>query len=423
MNMMNLKSRNNIQIPLDIPEVIIHSVEVNERKDYIISLESKRKSTICQYCGKEITKSHGTGREIKLRHLSVFGHRVYIHLRPKRFECSDCGGKTTTQKLSWYEPNSSHTKAYDQYLILLLINSTVSDVSHKENVGYGAVAGALERCVSTGVNWDEIEDLAIVGIDEVAMKEGKNNYLAIISSQQADGHIVLLGVLEDRKKETVRQFWESIPENIRKTMSVVCTDMWRGYVTATEEFSREHNLSLEVVIDRYHVAKNYREAVDKLRKKETRRLKKELSEEEYEEIKGSMWIIRKNEADLEDQEKEKRNRFFEYSPELELAYNFREELTRIFEMNLTKEEGKEKLLVWKDKVEQSVLSCFDKFLITLNNWLDKIANYFTARLSSGFVEGFNNKLKTTKRRCYGILRVTTLFQRLYLDLEGYHHFA
>jgi len=174
MNMMNLKSRNNIQIPLDIPEVIIHSVEVNERKDYIISLESKRKSTICQYCGKEITKSHGTGREIKLRHLSVFGHRVYIHLRPKRFECSDCGGKTTTQKLSWYEPNSSHTKAYDQYLILLLINSTVSDVSHKENVGYGAVAGALERCVSTGVNWDEIEDLAIVGIDEVAMKKGKN---------------------------------------------------------------------------------------------------------------------------------------------------------------------------------------------------------------------------------------------------------
>jgi transposase len=423
MNMMNSKSRNTLQIPLDIPEVTIKSIEVNEHKDYIISLESKRKSAICQYCGKEITKSHGTGREIKLRHLSVFGHRVYIRLRPKRFECPDCGGKTTTQKLSWYEANSPHTKAYDQYLILLLINSTVSDVSRKENVGYAAVEGAIERCVSTRVNWDEIEDLAIVGIDEVAMKKGKNNYLAIISSQQADGRIVLLGVLEDRKKETVRHFWESIPENLRKTMSVVCTDMWRGYVNATEEFSKAHKLSLEVVIDRYHVAKNYREAVDKLRKKETRRLKKELSKEEYEEIKGAMWTIRKNEADLEDEEKEKLNRFFEYSPELKLAYYFRENLTTIFEMNLTKEEGKEKLLIWKDNVKQSALSCFDKFLTTLDNWLDKIANYFTARLSSGFVEGLNNKLKTTKRRCYGILRVTTLFQRLYLDLEGYRHFA
>ena len=106
-----------------------------------------------------------------------------------------------------------------------------------------------------------------------------------------------------------------------------------------------------------------------------------------------------------------------------MTYKFREELTRIFEMNLTKEEGKEKLLVWKNNVEQITLSCFDKFLTTLDNWLDKIANYFTARLSSGFVEGLNNKLKTTKRRCYGILRIATLFQRLYLDLEGYRYFA
>ncbi len=51
--MMTLKSRNNIQIPLDIPEVTINSVEVNEHRDYIISIESKRMSAICQYCGKE----------------------------------------------------------------------------------------------------------------------------------------------------------------------------------------------------------------------------------------------------------------------------------------------------------------------------------------------------------------------------------
>jgi transposase len=421
--MMHIKSRNNIPIPLDIPNVMIKGVEINEYGDYIISFESKSKTANCQYCGKEITKSRGTGREIKLRHLSVFDRHVYICLRPKRFECPDCGGKTTTQELDWYEQNSPHTKAYDQRLVLQLINSTVSDVSHKEGVGYGAVEGAIKRCVSTRVNWDEIEELEIIGLDEVAMKKGRDNYVAIVSSQQADGRVVLLGVLNDRKKKTVRQFLESVPARLRKTMEVVCTDMWKGYVNAVEEFAESHKISLEVVIDRYHVAKNYRESVDKLRKKETRRLKKELSEEEYEEIKGAMWIIRKNERKLNDEEKEKRNRFFKHSPALKLAYNFREELTSIFELDLTKEEGKQKLLVWKDKVEQSVLSCFDKFLTTLNNWLDKIANYFAARLSSGFVEGLNNKLKTTKRRCYGILRVSTLFQRLYLDMEGYRYFA
>jgi transposase len=108
---------------------------------------------------------------------------------------------------------------------------------------------------------------------------------------------------------------------------------------------------------------------------------------------------------------------------LKLAYTFREELTAIFEMNLTVEAGKNRLLKWRDKVRRSVLTCFDTFFTTLDNWLDKIANYFSDRLSSGFVEGMNNKLKTIKRRCYGILRTTTLFQRLYLDLEGYRIFA
>jgi len=74
------------------------------------------------------------------------------------------------------------------------------------------------------------------------------------------------------------------------------------------------------------------------------------------------------------------------------------------------------------KVSRSALTYFDKFLTTLINWLNEIVNYFVKRLSSGFVEGLNNKVKTIKRRCYGILRVTTLFQRLYLDLEGYRRF-
>ena len=77
----------------------------------------------------------------------------------------------------------------------------------------------------------------------------------------------------------------------------------------------------------------------------------------------------------------------------------------------------------RTEVSQSVLTCFDKFLTTLNNWLDQIVNYFAGRFSSGFVEGLNNKIKTTKRRCYGILKTTTLFQRLYLDIEGYRRFA
>jgi len=423
-NHQGLKSRNLITLPLDIPDVEILGVAVNEHGDYIVTVESTQNSAICQNCGTRITKSNGCGREIELRHLPILGHRVYIRLRPKRYECPSCKGKTTTQKLDWYEEKSPHTKAYDRYLMLQLVNSTVEDVSRKEDVGYDAVEGAIERCIQVRVDWNQIAELEIIGIDEIAMKKGHRDFVAIITTQQSDGRIALLGVLVDRQKETVRQFFEHIPKHFWPTMKKVCTDMWEGYSNAVAEFASAHaEVSIAVVVDRFHVAKNYRECVDSLRKQECRRLKKELSEAEYAEIQGVMWPIRKNKADLTVAEQQKLKRIFQYSPDLKLAYDFREELTAIFELPLTKEEAQEYILEWQNRVSQSVLTCFDKFLTTLNNWLDQIVNYFAGRFSSGFVEGLNNKIKTTKRRCYGILKTTTLFQRLYLDIEGYRRFA
>ena len=129
---------------MDIPEVEVIRVEVNQHGDYLITVKSTRTGTKCQHCGQRITKSKGYGREIEMR--------------PKRYECPHCGGKTTTQKLDWYDPNSPHTKAYNRYLMLQLVNSTVEDVSCKEKVGYDSVDGAVERCIRTRVNWDDFTE-------------------------------------------------------------------------------------------------------------------------------------------------------------------------------------------------------------------------------------------------------------------------
>lgn len=425
LNIMGLKSSDMISIPLGIPDVEVLRVEQNERGDYIVTVESTQIGTNCQYCGRKITKSNGHGRWIQLRHLPILGHRVYIRFRPQQYQCPHCDDKITTQTLDWYEAKSPHTQAYDHHLMLQLISSTVEDVSRKEDVGYDAVEGAIGRCLHAAVNWDEFNELHVIGIDEIALTKGRKNFIAIVTTQQADGHVAVLAVLPDRKKETVRQFLETIPQRLWRTLATVCTDMWEGYTNAVKEFAAAHpEVSLAVVVDRYHVAKNYRECVDKVRKRECRRLKKTLPEAEYAEVvKDIMWIIRKNNRDLTADERKKLRRLFEYTPKLKLAYTFREELTAIFEMQLTVEEAKQRLLKWAAKVRRQALTCFDKFLTTLHNWLNEIASYFVNRLNSGFVEGLNNKIKTIKRRCYGITQVTTLFQRLYLDLEGYRRFA
>jgi transposase len=171
------------------------------------------------------------------------------------------------------------------------------------------------------------------------------------------------------------------------------------------------------------VAQTYRGAVDKLRKQERQRLKKELSDEQYEEIKGVMWATRKNNADLSDAQRQQLRRFFDYSPLFKQAYTLREELTAIFDLPLSHEQAQYRLDCWQAKVQQSDLSCFDKFLGTLENWREEIVNYFKKRFNSGFVEGLNNKIKTIKRRCYGLTDVQRVFQRIFLDLEGFRLFA
>lgn len=200
--------------------------------------------------------------------------------------------------------------------------------------------------------------------------------------------------------------------------------MWDGYLGAIANFLDAHpEVKAKVVIDRFHVAKNYREDFDKLRKQELRRLKKELPEATYQEVGyGMHWVLRHNYANLNDDDKVRLRRLFQHSPRLHRAYTLREELTAIFNLDLSLADGRQRLEKWAAKVTRSGLTCFNKFFKTLRNYLTEIANYFDKRASSGFVEGVNNKLKTITRRSYGLKRVDSLFRRLWLDLSGYKRF-
>ena len=175
--------------------------------------------------------------------------------------------------------------------------------------------------------------------------------------------------------------------------------------------------------DRFHVAKIYRGCLDTLRKSELRRLKKELDPDEYKKLSGIMWILRKNPTDIEQEEKDKLALLFKYSPDIELAYMLRNELTDIFNQHIPRNEARRKIISWKKRVRKSGVDCFNKFMVTLEKYEKEILNYFNGRHTSGFVEGLNNKVKVLKRRCYGLLNLNRWFQRLHLDLAGYELFC
>jgi transposase len=409
-----------ITIPLDIPNVQVRSVEQNERGECTITVESTIEGTHCRQCGREITDLHGVDEAITLRHLPILGRPVYLRLRPKRYRCSYCeGGPTTTQQLSWYTTKSPHTKAYEKYILLQLVHATIEDVSIKEGLGAKAIDGIVERWISREVQWEEVKRVKILGLDEIALRKGHRDFGVIVTGKSASDEVKVLAVLPDRKKQTGKQFLETMPRRVKRAIRTVCTDLYEGFILAVKEVLGK----AQVVIDRYHVAKLYRMGADRLRTQELRRLKQELPKEDYAKLKGAMWPFRKRTADLEVEEQELLTRLFTYTPALQQAYEYREQLTNIFDAPLSKETAIHQLTAWQQEVRASGLSCYDGFLHTLEKWMEEISNYFLARQNSGFVEGLNHKIKVLKRRCYGIFTLSHLFQRLFLDLEGYQRFA
>jgi transposase len=197
---------------LDIPEVRVLRTEINADNEFVLTVESTRKSATCRICGQTITLRHGSDEIRTLRHLPILGRPVFLRIRPERFRCTSCHGQpTTTQQLDWYDPNGLHTKAFEQQLIVGLVNSTIADLVAKEDVRYDALLGILDRWVAKTVDWEAIESFSTLGVDEIALTKGQRNFVAVLSAATDSGHLQLLAVLPDRLKTTLVAWLKFMP--------------------------------------------------------------------------------------------------------------------------------------------------------------------------------------------------------------------
>jgi transposase len=404
-----------IALPLDLPDVRVLASRLLEDGTLLIEVESTLPTARCYRCGQELDRFHGYDRPIRLRHLPVFGRTVWIEIRPKRYRCPVCEGRpTTTQRCSWYDPNRPHTKAFEQWVLKHLVHSTVADISRQLELGIKAVEGIVDQYVITAVDWTAFTALETLGIDEVALCKGQGHYVAVVWARDAVGDTHVLGVLPNRLQATVQAFLETIPAALKTTVRRVCIDMWEGYAGAVAAALP----AAEVVVDRFHVAVQYRKAVDDLRQQECRRLNASRPADQALPTAELRSLLRQEWTSLNPSQQDQLVNLFQQSPTLANAYLLRMTLTAIFEYSLDRVTAQTRLHRWGELVKAAGITCFKTFLTTLQRWQDGILNYFNSRHNSGFVEGLNNKLKLLKRRCFGLDDPIKLFQRLWLDIEG-----
>jgi transposase len=195
--------------------------------------------------------------------------------------------------------------------------------------------------------------------------------------------------------------------------------MYAGVVRARAEEAP----GAEIVIDRFHVARAYRDCADTGRKQELKRHKRAVPKAESAACQGAMGPLRKRPADRKPPEGELRQRVFTSPPQIEAAYHRREALTALFARGATKAGANWAIRAWCQRRRASGLAEFESFLGTRERWPEEITNDFQGRQTRGVVAGFNNRVNVLQRRCYGLFHVGRLVQRLTLDLQGYQRFG
>lgn len=163
---------NTISIDLGLPDVKIKEFNTDSKGNYHIKICSTKTTGICRCCGKKTDKFHAEDREMKIRHLPILGKECYLYIRLPRYECSTCDkNPKTTQQMPWRNYNSSNTKHYETYILNLLVNSTIIDVSRKENISEGVITRILKSYYPDKIDWDNFDNLGQLGIDEISLKK------------------------------------------------------------------------------------------------------------------------------------------------------------------------------------------------------------------------------------------------------------
>ncbi len=257
------------------------------------------------------------------------------------------------------------------------------------------------------------------------MRKGHSHYLTIISDISNLNNTKILAVIDGRTVDDIRPFLERIPLRVLQNLEGISIDMSAGYYSALKELFKDTPEKFDeiVVIDRFHVAKLLGDKIDGERKKSIKALKEEYKDDAttLEELKNTMWPFRHHPDNLDDVETGRLNKLFEYSPNLKKCHALREELYALFEIkDITKEDAREKIDRWcidTEEYETKGYNPFKAFVKTYRKFEEHILNYFTYRISSGAVEGLNNKIKVIKRRGFGFRNVLNFTKRLFLDIN------
>ena len=342
----------------------------------------------CSACGSRQVISRGHA-ERQFIALPIGSRKTTVALPIPRVECQACG-RVRQVEVPFADPRRSYTKAFERYVLELSRGMTIRDVAHHLDVGWDMVKEIQKRDLSRRYAKPKLKHLRALAIDEIAIAKG-HRYLTVVLDLES-GAVVFVG--DGRGADALKPFWKRLrPSGAR--IEAVAMDMSGAYQSAV----RAHLPGAVIVFDHFHVIKLFNEKLSELR----RVLHREATEVRHKEVlKGTRWLLLKNPENL-DAEKDEKKRLKEalaLNKPLAVAYYLKEDLRRFWEQP-GKRFATAFLDGWIRRAEGSGIKILRQMAKTLTTHRSGLLAYYDVMITSGPLEGTNNKIKTMKRRAYG----------------------
>jgi transposase len=350
--------------------------------------EVKHAVAVCPECQEVSSQIHDRHIRVK-RDLPVFGLHSYLEYEHRRFWCHRCA-KPFTEQLQDIPVGGRYSGRYETYIYRQYKENSIAEIQRREGLGYKAAEGIFYRQAEAALQNHQLGLVTRLGIDEISLKKRYKQFILVISDLARN---CVIAVLEERHKEHLEAWFDALSDEQQQAITEVSMDMWSPYRQAVEA-KLPH---AAIVADRFHLMQNLNRAVTSAR----RTLQRNAAPAVKAHLKGSRWLLVKNQADLSDREQEKLNQLYAASPELKQLHLLKEAFRDLFQSQPSRDDAIEALAEWIDFVLASGQQKLAAFINTLENWADPILNYFNHRTTQGFVEGMNNKLKLIMRRGYG----------------------
>ena len=348
------------------------------------------KKTICA-CGKVQRQWYDTRDKI-IRDLDAFGTATYLEFKIRRVNCAKCQA-VKTETISWLAFTKRATKRFEEAVGKMAREMPLTKVAEHYRIGWDqAWRMELEYMRELIKQRPPALNIRVIGVDEISVRRG-HTYRVVVADLDEQRPIWIGGT--GRTKEDMDLFFAEIGVERSKTIELAVMDMWKAFRNSTHE----HASQARIVFDKFHVLRHLSNALDEVRRQEYKR----VNDKDRKYIKGQRYTLLSHMANLDTDGRRSLKLLLKANTRLHKAYLLKESFGQLWDYSYPAS-ARKFFENWKAQLRWQKLKPYEKFADMIERHWDGIVSYCHPdnKVSLGFMEGLNNKIRVIQRRAYGI---------------------